>query len=391
MLRIPMSDRGDAGHNLDLGKLGGMTMDVRQVAEQFRIEGELEQVVSYGNGHINDTYLLTTSGTKEKRYILQRINTSIFTDPGALMENIIGVTTHLKRKIEAAGGDVWRETLNVIPTMDQKAFYETPNGACYRVYAYVENSSSLEQIEHAEDFYIAAEAFGRFQCLLADYPADMLHETIPGFHNTAKRYRRFLEVVEADVLGRAAKVQQEIDFVKAREAEMGLLQELLDTGELPLRVTHNDTKLNNILLDQDTGRAICVIDLDTVMPGSALYDFGDSIRYGASTAAEDEVDVSRVKLSLELFECYTKGYIKGCQGKLTQREVELLPAGAKMMTLECGMRFLADYLEGDVYFKIHREGHNLDRCRTQLALVADMETKWEEMNEIVKRVAENGA
>lgn len=363
-------------------------MDIRQVAEQFVLEGSLEQVVPYGNGHINDTYLVTTkSGAEEKRYILQRINTSIFSKPEVLMENIIGVTTHLERKIEVAGGDVWRETLNVIPTKEQKTFYETAEGDCYRVYIYIENTSSLEQIEHAEDFYAAAEAFGNFQCLLSDYPAGTLHETIPDFHNTAKRYQRFLEVLEADALGRATKVQQEIDFVKARGAEMGALQELLDTGEIPLRVTHNDTKLNNILLDQDSGKAICIIDLDTVMPGSALYDFGDSIRFGANTAAEDEQDLSCVNLNLELFECYTKGYIKGCQGKLTPREVELLPVGAKMMTLECGMRFLTDYLEGDVYFKIHREHHNLDRCRTQFKLVADMEAKWERMNEIVSQVA----
>lgn len=367
-------------------------MDIRQIAEQFDMDGKLEEVVSYGNGHINDTYLVTTTSEMgEKRYILQRINTAIFADPDKLMENIIGVTTHLKRKIEAAGGDVSRETLNVVSTKEHKLYYETLEGECYRVYHYIENSSSLDQIERAEDFYAAAEAFGKFQFLLSDYPAETLYSTIPDFHNTAKRYQRFLKVVEADVLGRAAEVRAEIEFVMARADEMGILQNMLDGGEIPLRVTHNDTKLNNILLDQDSRKAICVIDLDTVMPGSALYDFGDAIRFGASTAAEDEMDVSRVEMNLELFECYTKGYLEGCQGKLTQREVELLPLGAKMMTLECGMRFLADYLEGDVYFKIHREGHNLDRCRTQLKLVADMEEKWEEMKEIVERAAQSCA
>lgn len=367
-------------------------MDIRQIAEQFDMDGKLEEVVSYGNGHINDTYLVTTTSEMgEKRYILQRINTAIFADPDKLMENIIGVTTHLKRKIEAAGGDVSRETLNVVSTKEHKLYYETLEGECYRVYHYIENSSSLDQIERAEDFYAAAEAFGKFQFLLSDYPAETLYSTIPDFHNTAKRYQRFLKVVEADVLGRAAEVRAEIEFVMARADEMGILQNMLDSGEIPLRVTHNDTKLNNILLDQDSRKAICVIDLDTVMPGSALYDFGDAIRFGASTAAEDEMDVSRVEMNLELFECYTKGYLEGCQGKLTQREVELLPLGAKMMTLECGMRFLADYLEGDVYFKIHREGHNLDRCRTQLKLVADMEEKWEEMKEIVERAAQSCA
>lgn len=366
-------------------------MDIRWIAEQFAMEGSLERIEPYGNGHINDTYLVTTkSGGDEKRYILQRINTAIFTNPKALMENIMGVTAHLKRKILAVGGDVWRETLNVIPTTNQNTFFETSEGDCYRMYTYIENSSSLEQIERPEDFYAAAEAFGNFQCLLSDYPTETLHETIPDFHNTAKRYQRFLQVLEEDALGRSAKLQQEIEFVKARRREMSVLQELLDAGELPLRVTHNDTKLNNILMDQDSGKAICIIDLDTVMPGSALYDFGDSIRFGANTGAEDEMDLSRVSLDLKLFECYTQGYIRGCQGKLTRREVELLPMGAKMMTLECGMRFLTDYLEGDVYFKIHRENHNLDRCRTQFALVADMEAKWEQMKEIVRCATEQG-
>ena len=363
-------------------------MDVKQVAEQFVIEGEIGEVRSYGNGHINDTYLVTTKKDGvERHFILQRINTSIFKNPDELMENILGVTCHLGKKIQVAGGDVARETLSVIPTCDGKSYYETPEGDCYRMYAYIEHTDSLEQIEHATDFYAAAEAFGNFQYLLADYPADTLHETIPDFHHTKKRYERFLAVVEEDVLGRAAEVAEEISFVKAREQDMGVIVEALLQGEIPLRVTHNDTKLNNVLMDKDSGRGICVIDLDTVMPGSSLYDFGDSIRFGANHAAEDEVDLSKVWVDLELFEAYVSGYLKGCKGALTQREIELMPMGAKLMTLECGMRFLTDYLEGDIYFKIHREGHNLDRCRTQFALVADMEEKWEQMHEIVRRVS----
>ena len=365
-------------------------MDIKQVAEQFVIEGSVDRAEPYGNGHINDTYLVTAKkDAAEIRYILQRINTSIFKNPDHLMENILGVTKHLGTKIAAAGGDVMRETLSVIPTREQKNYFKSAEGDCYRMYVFVENTDSLEQIEKAADFYEAAESFGNFQYLLADYPADTLHETIPDFHNTKKRYERFLAVIEEDIMGRAAEVAAEIAFVKAREKDMSVIVEALLQGEIPLRVTHNDTKLNNILLDKDSGKGICVIDLDTVMPGSSLYDFGDSIRFGANHAAEDEVDLSKVWVDLELFEAYVSGYFKGCKGALTQRETELMPMGAKLMTLECGMRFLTDYLEGDTYFKIHREKHNLDRCRTQFALVADMEKKWEQMLEIVKRVSEN--
>lgn len=369
-------------------KKWGMWLMIEKIAGEFALEGDVERAVSYGNGHINDTYLVTTRmGTETFSYILQRINTSIFTEPAGLMENIVGVTGHLRKKITAAEGNPERETLRVIPTRSQENFYRTTEGACYRMYAFIEDTASLEQIERPQDFYEAAEAFGNFQYLLSDYPAETLHETIPDFHNTVKRFERFLAVVEEDPVGRAGEVAAEIDFLKKRQADMGALVELLQKGEIPVRVTHNDTKLNNILLDKVTGKGICIIDLDTVMPGTSLYDFGDSIRFGASTALEDEVDLSLVSMSLELFECYVKGYIKGCRGTLTETEIAMLPMGAKIMTLECGMRFLTDYLEGDTYFKIHREKQNLDRCRTQLTLVADMEKKWEQMAQIVKNAA----
>lgn len=364
-------------------------MDIRQVAEQFAIEGTIERVESYGNGHINDTYLVTTyMEAAELHYILQRINTSIFQKPDELMKNILGVTKHLRKKILEAGGDVTRETLTVISTCDGKSYYETPEGECYRVYVYVENTISLEKIQNTGDFYAAAKAFGSFQYLLADYPADTLYETIPDFHNTKKRYERFLTVLKADCVGRAAEVAEEIAFVKRHAADMSVIVEALLRGEIPLRVTHNDTKLNNILMDKDSGKGICIIDLDTVMPGSSLYDFGDAIRFGANHAAEDEVELKKVWVDLELFEAYVSGYIKGCKGALKKREIELMPMGAKIMTLECGMRFLTDYLEGDTYFKIHREKHNLDRCRSQFKLVIDMEEKWGRMCEIVKRVSQ---
>ena len=364
------------------------TDEMRPVVKEFLLRGEIGRIVPYGNGHINDTCLVEMrEGEENIKYILQRINTSIFRDPKALMDNITGVTRHLKKKISAAGGDVRRETLSVVETTAGGSFYRAPDGECYRVYEYIDGTESLEQIEKPEDFCAAAEAFGNFQYLLSDYPAETLHEVIPDFHNTVKRYERFLAVLREDPLGRAAAVCAEVDFVKKRADGMGELLGLLADGRIPLRVTHNDTKLNNILLDPATGRGVCIIDLDTVMPGTSLYDFGDAIRFGASTALEDEEDVSLVHLNTELFAFYVRGYVRGCRGTLTEMETAMLPVGARLMTLECGMRFLTAYLEGDVYFKIHRKGHNLDRCRTQFALVAEMEQKWEQMKKIVREEA----
>ena len=253
----------------------------------------------------------------------------------------------------------------------------------WRVYDYVDGTICLQQPETDEDFYQAAVGFGTFAQLLSDFPAEKLHETIPNFHNTPDRYRALLETLERDPMHRAAQVQPEIEFALARQAEMSAIQNALTAGELPLRVTHNDTKLNNVLLDAATRQALCVIDLDTVMPGSSLYDFGDSIRFGAATAAEDEKDLSKMEMSLDRFRVFTRGYVRACPG-LTAKELELLPMGAKTMTMECGVRFLTDYLDGDHYFAVHREGQNLDRCRTQFKLVADMEKKWDEMRKIVE-------
>ena len=251
------------------------------------------------------------------------------------------------------------------------------------MYDFVEDSICLQLPETDEDFYQSAVGFGTFQQMLTDFPAEKLHETITNFHNTPGRYRAFLESLERDPMHRTAQVQPEIEFALARQAEMSAIQNALTAGELPLRVTHNDTKLNNVLLDAATRQALCVIDLDTVMPGSSLYDFGDSIRFGAATAAEDEKDLSKMGMSLERFRVFTRGYVRACPG-LTAKELELLPMGAKTMTMECGVRFLTDYLDGDHYFAVHREGQNLDRCRTQFKLVADMEKKWDEMRKIVE-------
>ncbi|MDY5845572.1 MAG: aminoglycoside phosphotransferase family protein [Bariatricus sp.] len=354
---------------------------------QFRYEGVLIDERPYGSGHINDTYLLTFEiaemGTI--KVILQRMNKDIFTKPEELMENILNVTSYLRKKIIENGGDPDRETLNVIRTVDNQSYYVDSEGEYWRSYKFITDATSYDQVESPSDFYQSAVAFGNFQRLLADYPAETLHETIKGFHDTRARFQVFKKAVEEDVCGRASSVQKEIRFVLEHERVANIFGDLLDKKEIPLRVTHNDTKLNNIMIDNKTRKGICVIDLDTVMPGLAMNDFGDSIRFGASTAAEDELDLSKVSCDMELFDLYAKGFIEGCGGKLTEKEIDLMPTGAMVMTFECGMRFLTDYLQGDTYFKIHREHHNLDRCRTQFKLIEDMEAKWDTMREIIEK------
>ncbi len=351
------------------------------------INGTLVQQSPYGNGHINDTFLLRyeTADHSEKKYILQRMNHDIFRNPPLLMENIVHVTDHLRGIIHSRGGDPERETLNVLKTRDGASFFRDSGGSYWRVFPFIERSVCLEKVRNAKDFYDSAVAFGSFQKMLADFPAGTLHETIPNFHNTSSRFRDFRAAVQSGDRERAALARTEIAFALDRESETAVLTALLDAGALPLRVTHNDTKLNNILFDADTGKALCIIDLDTVMPGLSLYDFGDSIRFGASTGDEDEPDLDKVSLDLSLFEAFTKGYLEGCAGSLTAKEIEMLPMGAKLMTYECGIRFLADFLTGDTYFKVHRENHNLDRARTQFKLVADMEAKWDQMKAIVEK------
>ena len=297
----------------------------------------------------------------------------------------MNVTSFLRERIIENGGDPERETLNVIPTKDGKPYFIDSEGEYWRCYKFIEDATSYDQVENPKDFYESAVAFGNFQRLLADYPAETLHETIPGFHDTKARFEVFKKAVADDVCGRAASVEKEIAFYLAREDVACVFGDMLAKGEVPLRVTHNDTKLNNIMIDNETHKGICVIDLDTVMPGLAMNDFGDSIRFGASTAAEDEKDLDKVWCDMTLFDLYVKGFIEGCGGRLTKKEIEMLPMGAKVMTFECGMRFLTDYLQGDTYFKIHRENHNLDRARTQMKLVEDMEAKWETMNAIIKK------
>lgn len=350
-------------------------------AKQFNSD-EIVSIEPYGSGHINSTWLAVHKSADgvECQNLLQKINNYVFKKPCELMENVVGVTKFLADKVEEDG------TLTVIPTLSGKNYLHDEFGNYWRVYKFIDNATAYDKIENENDFYTCGLAFGEFQQLLAEYPAEKLHETIVNFHNTPSRFADFKKALAEDKMGRAKDVQAEIDFVLARECKADAITSKLESGEIPYRVTHNDTKLNNILIDDATGKAKCVIDLDTIMPGAAAYDFGDSIRFGASTGAEDETDLSKISVDTHLFEVFAKGYLSTANKFLTPAEKDSLVTGAYLMTLECGVRFLADYLNGDVYFKIHRENHNLDRCRTQFKLVADMEEKEAELRAIVNSI-----
>ena len=349
---------------------------LKEVLSKFCLEGTPVFCEKYGCGHINVTYLVVED--TGRRYILQKLSNRAFPDIAGLQENVAAVTCHLHSKTDNPYG-----ALTLIPTHDGKTWVHMGEESDWRLYDFVEGSICLQAPESPEDFYQSAIAFGTFQQQLSDFPAETLHETIKNFHNTPDRYRLFREALDKDVMGRAAGVQPEIDFVLSHEAVGGKLTEMLKSGELPLRVTHNDTKLNNVMLDAATRTPLCVIDLDTTMPGLSAYDFGDSIRFGAATAAEDEKDLSKMTVNLDLYRTFTRGFLTACPG-LTEAERKALPLGALTMTLECGVRFLTDYLEGDHYFGIHYPEHNLDRARTQFKLVSEMEKHWDEMAKIVE-------
>lgn len=349
--------------------------------------GQLVGAVRYGSGHINDTFVVHTQPGEDpcRRFILQRISSAAFKHPDEVMANIVGVTSFLGEKIKEAGGNPARETMSVWATKSGENFHTDSEGGAWRVYPFVEDTICLQKAETPELFAASARAFGKFQRMLKDYPADTLYETIPKFHDTEDRLAKLKAAVAADVMGRVKEVGPELKFVQEREADCSVALSALRDGRLPLRVTHNDTKLNNILIDRESGEGICVIDLDTVMPGLAINDFGDSIRFGANHSAEDERDLTKVNFDLELFDVYAAGFLEGAGGALTETELDYLPWGAKLMTLECGIRFLTDYLEGDHYFRIHRESQNLDRCRTQFKLVSDMEAAWDDMKAVVDK------
>ena len=350
-----------------------MTEQYRAIAEQFDIVGDIVSIESHGNGHINKTLLVNTT---EKRYILQKMNTGVFGNTDALMRNICLVTEHLDR--------MGKETLTVVPCKNGKPYSDFDG--CWRAFDFIEDTVVYQSVSDASVFETAGYAFGDFQNCLADFDASKLTEIIENFHNTPKRFEAFKAALEKDVCGRAATCREECGFVISHGDTYSKVVDALASGEIPLRVTHNDTKLNNILMDAKTGKARAIVDLDTVMPGSMLYDFGDAIRFGASTAAEDEKDLDKVNFDIDLFAAYSRGFCSALRDSMTEKEAELLPYGAYLMTVECGMRFLTDYLSGDTYFSTKYSDHNLVRCRTQFKLAAQMESRFDEMGSIVRDI-----
>lgn len=365
-------------------------LNIEKIISAFPSYGEVVDCKPITAGHINDTFVVSyklCDGSVEK-YLLQRINTNVFKKPVELMDNVMGVTSFLRKKIEENGGDPTRETLTVYPAKDGKNYYMSEDGGCWRMYNFVSDTFSISELTNTNDFKNAALSFGNFQNLLADYPIETLYETIPNFHNTPSRFNDFKASLERNASGRKDNAKEEIAFVLQREKDCSVVTDMIAAGELPIRVTHNDTKLNNVLFDNTTKKGLCVVDLDTVMPGSSLYDFGDSIRFGANTAAEDEKDLSKVSLSLDYFKAYVEGYLEAAGQSLTDNEIKYLSFSAKLLTFECGIRFLADFIDGDVYFKTEYPEHNLVRARTQFKLVADIEAKFDAMQSIVKDCAE---
>ena len=356
--------------------------DMRSVARQFQIYGEFRSAESYGSGHINDTYcaVFDQAGTGT-RYILQRINHDIFKQPVALMENLQRVTAHLAGKM-AGERDFSRRVLTLIPARNGLCYHQDEQGNYWRAYLFIEKARSYDAVESPGQALEAGKAYGRFQKLLADLPAPRLHDTIPDFHHTPKRFAALVKVVENDVANRAGQAKAEIDFALQRAS----ITDVLINAKLPERVTHNDTKFNNVMLDDVTGEGICVVDLDTLMPGLALYDFGDMVRTTTSPAKEDECDLTRVKMQFPMFEALVRGYLVSAGDFLTPPEKKLLAFSGKLITFEIGIRFLTDFLAGDTYFKVHRDGHNLDRCRTQFKLVESIEQQEEQMDALIEFV-----
>jgi hypothetical protein len=360
--------------------------DVRSIAQQFEILGEFHSAEPYGSGHINDTYCVVFhQAGVPVRYIFQRINHNIFKNPVALMENVQRVTTHLAAKAKGMP-DATRRVLTLIPTRAGPGWHVDAGGNHWRAYLFIEKARTYDAVESTEQAFKAAQAFGQFQRMLADLPPPRLNDTIPDFHHTPKRFAALEGAIKADVAGRAQQAAPEIEFALAHKSITGVL---LDAN-LPERVTHNDTKFNNVMLDHATGEGICVIDLDTVMPGLALYDFGDMVRTTTSPAKEDERELSKVTMQFPMFEALVRGYLSSAGDFLTDAEKQQLAFAGKLITFEIGIRFLTDYLAGDVYFKVHRDGHNLDRCRTQFRLVQSIEQQEAQMNQLVESISRTG-
>ena len=359
---------------------------ISQILAAYVLPGTVADVARHGKGHINDTFCVVckTPEGGTARFILQRLSQAAFPHPEEVMENFVGITSYLRREILAEGGDPLRETLSLVKTGDGADFVTDAEGRAWRLMPFIENAECYQSAT-PELFAASGRAFGRFQYMLRDYPARTLHETIPHFHDTESRFEQFLAALEADKLNRAEGISPEIQFILRRKADCGVALRALREGKLPLRVTHNDTKLNNILIDRDTHEGICIIDLDTTMPGLAINDFGDSIRFGANHCLEDEQDLTKVNFDISLYEVFTRGFLEGARGSLTPAELEYLPWGARLMTLECGIRFLTDYLDGDHYFHVSHPRQNLDRARTQLKLVKDMEEQFDAMGAVVAK------
>ncbi|MCD4830943.1 MAG: aminoglycoside phosphotransferase family protein [Anaerohalosphaeraceae bacterium] len=360
-----------------------MEFDLKKVFDNFQIEGQFLQAAPYGSGHINDTFAVEAT---DKRYIFQRINRDVFKNPPKLMDNIARVTRHIHSKLESQGAeDIDRRVLTVIPAGDGKDYHIDADGNYWRAYIFVEKARTYDVMENLAQAYEAAKAFGNFQNMLVDLPGPALFETIPDFHNGSKRFQAFENALKADVCNRAKDAKDEIAFLQASGWIFDIFPKLVEQGGVPIRITHNDTKINNVMIDDKTNEGICVIDLDTVMPGLALYDFGDIMRTTLSPSAEDEQDLSKVFMEMPRFEAVLKGYLSTAGRFLNKAEKEHLAFSGKMITLTIGTRFLTDYLAGDTYFKVHRDGHNLDRCRTQFKLVQSITENQEQILKLVEK------
>ena len=359
--------------------------DLAEIASQFQIEGKILNAEPYGTGHINETYA-SRFQTKQGiyRYVHQRINQHVFKDPIKVMDNVIRVTQHIRSNLLESGRNPDRECLNLIATRQGQFYFQAADEAFWRTYQLIEGARTYDVPQNINQVHAAARAYGRFQKLLATLPGERLHETIPDFHNTPKRLQNFLHALENDLCNRAKEIQVEINFILDRENDTQLVVNQMASGVIPERVAHNDTKLNNVLIDDDTGAGVCVIDLDTTMPGSILYDFGDMVRSGTAATPEDEPDLSKVSLNLKNFELIAQGYLQEARQFLTSAEWQYLPLAGKIITFEQAIRFLTDYLNGDVYYKIHHPNHNLQRARTQIKLVAEMEQQMEEFHTIIE-------
>jgi len=361
--------------------------DLKSIVKHFCIYSDLTEIKPLPRGHINDTYILTTKKNKHiVRYILQRINHTVFKDPPSVMRNIVRVTEHIRSRAKRIYPDLASRQLTVIGTVDDTCFYEDAGGNFWRVYNFIEDAVAYDTVDSAQLAFEAARMFGWFQKMLVDLPGPVLHESISDFHNTPKRFKTFRRVLKEDACNRAKNAKPEIDFLFCHASICDVLLNLAEKGKIPVRITHNDTKVNNVMLDKNTNKGVCVIDLDTVMPGLSIYDFGDMVRTGTTFADEDERDLSKVAMDLQMFEVLVRGFAEQSSHFLNSTEKEHLAFAAKLITFEQLIRFLSDYLAGDIYYKVQRQDHNLDRSRTQMKLVQSIIAREEAMNKVIEKV-----